>query len=109
MAFDWKNSMYFISELLTDNITILLEEDKQYSENICKYILLKTLKGIEYLHEKEIVHRDIKSDNILFNQFGEVKISCFDKAAVLKNENKFKRRTLAGTNFWMAPEVVRSI
>jgi serine/threonine protein kinase len=66
-AYDWKKSAWLILELMEDNITSFFDVEVDYSENVCKYIMRETLKGIRYLHQRHIVHRDIKSDNILFN------------------------------------------
>jgi serine/threonine protein kinase len=55
----------------------------QYTENVCKYVLRETLKGIEFLHSRHIIHRDIKSDNVLFNKEGKIKLADFGCAAQL--------------------------
>jgi p21-activated kinase 1 len=76
-AYDWKKSAWLILELMEDNVTSFFDVEVDYSENVCKYIMRETLKGIRYLHSRHIVHRDIKSDNILFNADGNIKLADF--------------------------------
>ena len=53
---------------------------KTYSENIVKYVLKKSLEGLDFLHQKHIIHRDIKSDNLLMSIKGDVKLADFGYA-----------------------------
>ena len=53
------------------------------SEGFCKYSLYMTLKGLVSLHRKNIIHKDIRSDNIMIKPNGEIKISCFNFAVML--------------------------
>ena len=52
-----------------------------YNENIIKYMLKQTLKGLHFLHQNNIGHRDIKSDNILTDDKGNVKLADFGYSA----------------------------
>ncbi|GAA5858583.1 hypothetical protein JCM8547_001374 [Rhodosporidiobolus lusitaniae] len=86
---------------LTDIIDSNTLEEDQIS---C--ISNETCKGLQHLHAQSIIHRDIKSDNVLLDAQGHVKITDFGFCAKLTDQ-KSKRATMVGTPYWMAPEVVK--
>jgi len=45
------------------------------SEDFCKYTLYCVLHGLADMHAKRVLHRDIKSDNILIRADGSIKVS----------------------------------
>lgn len=88
-------------------LTPIVEERKgNIPENVCAYILQQTLKGLHALHQRNIVHRDIKSDNILINDRGQLKLGDFGYAAQLTQARQ-KRSSKVGTVCWMAPELIK--
>lgn len=58
------------------------------------------------MHDRHILHRDIKSDNILVSSTGSIKLADFGYATQLTVENK-RRQSKVGTVCWMAPEMIR--
>ena len=58
------------------------------SENFCRYTLFKTLQALAELHSKNIIHRDIKSANILYKETGEIKLADFGASAMLTEQLK---------------------
>jgi serine/threonine-protein kinase OSR1/STK39 len=76
-------------------------------ESWVKYILCEVLKGIHYLHDQKLIHRDIKAGNILLNSNGEVKIADFGVSTFMQEKGQDRNHaTFVGTVCWMAPEVM---
>ena len=69
---------------------------KSLSENEISIILGHTLKGLEYIHLKKKIHRDIKACNILLNVNGLAKLADFGVAGQL-SDSLTKRNTVIGT------------
>ncbi|RLV95913.1 Serine/threonine-protein kinase KIC1 [Spathaspora sp. JA1] len=66
--------------------------------------LLIALSGV---HKMSVIHRDLKAANVLITKEGNVQLCDFGVAAKITS-NALKRTTMAGTPYWMAPEVIRT-
>jgi len=78
----------------------------QMQERDITFVCREVLIGLKYIHELQIIHRDIKSDNILVSRKGEIKITDFGFSARLDPGHQ-KRNTIVGTPYWMAPELIK--
>nr|KAG5688017.1 hypothetical protein BaRGS_026807 [Batillaria attramentaria] len=87
---------------------IMRLRNKTLNEREIATILYYTLKGLEYLHSRRKIHRDIKAGNILLNNEGHAKLADFGVAGQL-TDTMAKRNTVIGTPYWMAPEVIQEI
>ncbi|KAK6347152.1 putative protein serine/threonine kinase [Orbilia brochopaga] len=76
-------------------------------EQYIAIIVREIAKGLAYMHERRMVHRDIKAANILVDQHGAVKIADFGVSARLR-ENPDMCTTFVGTPLWMAPEIIQT-
>eukprot|EP01125_Pyxidicula_operculata_P013345 TRINITY_DN441_c0_g1_i2.p1 TRINITY_DN441_c0_g1~~TRINITY_DN441_c0_g1_i2.p1 ORF type:complete len:528 (+),score=93.94 TRINITY_DN441_c0_g1_i2:36-1619(+) len=103
-------SLWLIMEFMSGgSLTDILKHhsELQMEEPQIAYVCTKVLKALDYMHQRDHIHRDIKSDNILLTSEGEVKIADFGYAASLSSSDQ-KRTTIVGTPYWMAPELIHA-
>lgn len=79
-----------------------LRRAQRFENHVCRFYAAHVALIFEYLHEKDIVYRDLKPENLLLDSAGFLKITDFGFAKIVV----FKTYTLCGTPEYIAPEVL---
>jgi len=98
------SKLYIFLELVTQGSLASLYQKYRLRDTHVSAYTRQILNGLIYLHERNIVHRDIKCANILVHANGSVKLADFGLAKEITKFNAVK--SCKGTVYWMAPEVV---
>jgi len=105
----YKGRIFMVMDYLDGGCLTPVVEDMNLDipENVIGYILRETLQGIYSLHKRGIIHRDIKSDNILIEKdTAAIKLTDFGYSCQLTQEKRM-RESRVGTLYWMAPELLK--
>lgn len=98
-------SLWIIMEHCAGGSLRTLLRPGKIDEKYIGVIMRELLMALKYIHKDNVIHRDIKAANVLITNDGQVKLCDFGVAAQL-NQASAKRQTMAGTPYWMAPEVI---
>jgi len=106
------SNVYLVMEYLKGgDLGTLIDKMGSFPEEVCKFFVFQILEGLNYLHSKGIIHRDMKPKNILLTENGYIKITDFGLS--YKNE-KFSTKedcsdvskSAIGTPYYIAPEIL---
>jgi len=104
---------YIITELMSKDLRMYLEENGPLSLPLAVDIMLQIAEGMKYLHERGVMHRDLKAENVLINVVEnesyispsvQVKLTDFGLSKLNLNNSRFTTKGV-GTAQWRAPEV----
>ncbi|CAB3249579.1 unnamed protein product [Arctia plantaginis] len=109
--FETPERIFVVMEKLKGDMLemILSHENGRLTERITKFLVAQILVSLKHLHEKNIVHCDLKPENVLLStdeEFPQVKLCDFGFARII-GEKSF-RRSVVGTPAYLAPEVLRN-
>jgi len=100
------NSIYLIMEYFEGETLMDLNSKTPYDFQKRVTAALRICSGLSYLHSKDIVHRDIKPDNILINDSNQVRIIDFGLSR--SSTQNLGRLIKVGTPGFVAPELLKS-
>uniref|UniRef100_A0A3P9LGG1 Serine/threonine-protein kinase PLK n=1 Tax=Oryzias latipes TaxID=8090 RepID=A0A3P9LGG1_ORYLA len=104
--FEDKENIYILLEYCSrKSLAHILKARKVLTEPEVRYYLRQIVSGLKYLHEQEILHRDLKLGNFFVSESMELKVGDFGLAAKLEPVGN-RRKTICGTPNYLSPEVL---
>jgi len=106
---DNKQMCIYMEYVPGGTLNSFMKKFPKLSPDIIRNWAVQILAGVAYLHENNVVHRDIKGDNILVGTDGVVKLADFGCSRSIDNlcSKTHGCRSMVGTPYWMAPEVIK--
>jgi serine/threonine protein kinase len=99
----------FLEYVSGGSISSVLALTGAFPQIYCQNFAAQILCGLDYLHKRNVIHRDIKGANILIDQYGIAKITDFGISKIhdKKVYDRQTRMSMQGSIYWMAPEVAK--
>ena len=98
-------SLIMITDPIHSRLSYHIKQNRAFTEDQIKYVTASLILALEYIHSKQIIHRDIRPENVVFDSAGKVKLTHFWLAREY-DENIDNSIDQTGTNGYMAPEVL---
>jgi polo-like kinase 1 len=91
-CFEDDENVYMILELCENgSLMDLLRRRKRYSEPEARYFLVQLIAACQYMHDNNVIHRDLKLGNLFLDGNMNVKVGDFGLAALIENEGERKK------------------
>lgn len=101
------SNLYIIQSLCVNrSLRDLLKKRHSVTYDECRYFIDQILKGVGYMHDNGIIHRDLKLTNILLDDELRIKIADFGLSIRMDNPN-LKLKHICGTTDYLPPEVLQ--
>ncbi|GAK67691.1 uncharacterized protein PAN0_020d5920 [Moesziomyces antarcticus] len=104
------DAIWMVQELAERSLADVIawkESGVELSEARMSRIMLDLVEALQFLHGQRVLHRDVRSDNVMVSSTGVCKLSDFTHAGELGPDASW-RQSVIGTPYWMAPEVIKA-
>lgn len=108
-SFEYEKNLYIVMDYceggdLYTKIRDYAQKGRYFSENIILSWFVQLCLALKHVHDRKILHRDIKSQNIFLTKGNNVKLGDFGIAKILKNTVDLAK-TCIGTPYYLSPEI----
>eukprot|EP00013_Stygamoeba_regulata_P019391 CAMPEP_0177648418 /NCGR_PEP_ID=MMETSP0447-20121125/10815_1 /TAXON_ID=0 /ORGANISM="Stygamoeba regulata, Strain BSH-02190019" /LENGTH=420 /DNA_ID=CAMNT_0019151053 /DNA_START=218 /DNA_END=1480 /DNA_ORIENTATION=+ len=104
-AYTKSYSMWMVTEFMDGGTLCDAVENCRFEEPEIAFVARELLQGVEYLHTRELIHRDLKSSNVMMTIGGDVKLIDFGLCC----HTSYERRHTVGSPFWIPPEMIHKV
>ncbi len=110
-SFIHKNNLFLVFEFLEKNLLEVLEESPNgLSPKLIRSFIFQMCKAVSYLHKNNMIHRDVKPENLLIDEKMNLKLCDFGFARKIKldkkNNNQDSMTDYVATRWYRAPEIL---
>ena len=108
-SFQNDRKLYFALEYCAGGeLFNLLQKKRRFSEDQAKFYAAQMVLALEHLHDKDIIYRDLKPENVLIDKVGYIRITDFGLSRMdVKDPNEAK--SICGTPEYLAPEIIMKL
>lgn len=100
-----ENSAYLAMEYVDGGtLTDFVKREEIVYPEVATLLMLEILEGVEHAHRNGVIHRDLKPDNIMLTEDGEIKIADFGLAKIIDRERLTQTGAIIGSPTYMSPE-----
>jgi len=101
-CYEYKDECWMVLEFLEGGTLTEARRGHDFAENEIAYVARELLKALDHVHNLNLVHRDVKSENIMMSVMGDIKLIDFGLCA----EASKLKISMVGSPYWMPPEML---
>ena len=106
-AFQDDKYLYLVMDLLSGgDLRYHISIHKKFSEEQTRFFICGIIISLEYIHSNNIIHRDVKPENLVLDENGYIRLTDFGIAKINEKDNSSET---SGTPGYMSPEVIKSL
>lgn len=106
-AFQSERELFFVMDICTGGeLFFHLLQQRRFSEKLAKFYMCEILLGFQYMHERNIVYRDIKPENILVDMDGHIRVADFGLSKIIPE--KSRSYSFCGSPEYLSPEMLQN-